>query len=274
MHVEIVGFAAPKSGSSAAEWEDAARFDEGWAPGSARLAIVDGATEAFDVIRWARQLVDGFVPAGIDAARVGGAAAPEIERASMLRWIAELQRQWIDESPEEFATFIEAEKFRTQGAYATFLGWQLDGLDDASGHQVWRAVAVGDAVLFQVRDGREIARFPDLVSDDFGTTPDLISTKPAGLERMAGCLRLASGCARAGDVLFFATDAFAHWIVQRTAEGRKVWDVLTAIDEQNFLRLVDDRRESGELHDDDVTLVRAKVVRVPCPVVLHQAMTP
>ncbi len=258
MYAEIVGFATPKNGSSPAEWEDAARFQECWGKGSARVAVVDGATEAFDVIRWARQLVNGFVP---DPAATAG--APTIEPAAMTRWMADMQTQWTDNAPE-FATYIEAEKFRTQGAFATFLGWQLDGLDLPDGHQVWRAVAVGDSVLFQVRDGQELARFPDLQADDFGTTPELFSTKPSALDRVSGYLQFRSGGVRPGDLFFFATDALAQWITRMVAVGgSSVWTVLAGIDDELFVDLIDDRRATGEIQDDDVTLVRARVVARP-----------
>jgi hypothetical protein len=257
MYAEIVGFATPKAGSSAAEWEDAARFQERWGKGSARVAVVDGATEAFDVARWARQLVEGFIP---DV--TSDVPAPTIDRESMVRWMADMQTHWDERAPTEFATYIEAEKFRRHGAYATLVGFQLDGLHQPGGSLSWEAVAVGDSVLFQVRDGREIARFPDLGPDDFGTTPDLISTKPSALDNMASYLQFATGQARPDDVFLLATDALAQWTTRLVRDGRTcVWPVLSGIDADGLVALVDDQRATGELQDDDVTLVRVRVSR-------------
>jgi hypothetical protein len=266
MLVEMVGFAAPKSSNSPAEWEDGARFDECWRPGTARVVVADGATEAFDVIRWVGQLVTSFVPAIGDPS---GAPPPQIDPDSMAAWVDRMQRQWAAESPREFGTYFEAEKFRISGTFATFLGCELVGLDGRAEVPHWRAVAVGDTVLFQVRDGQLLRNFPPLSADDFDNHPDLVHSDPRWLDQVIGAFRFESGEIQCGDLLFVATDALAHWLLEMCAGGAsELWTLLSGIDEPGFVRLVDEQRASGALKDDDVTLVRTRVVQTPSAVLV------
>ena len=174
-----------------------------------------------------------------------------------------MQDRWAAEVPD-FDSIIEERKFAEVGSFATLLGFEVDELDGPD--PCWRAVALGDTVLFHVRAGHLIASFPAMGPDDFGTLPDGVHTSPASLDRMTERLLTGGGVLQAGDFLFAATDAIAQWIL-RTIERdeAKVWATLTTLAHPDvFARLVDDQRReqssAKRMKNDDVTLMRLRLL--------------
>jgi Protein phosphatase 2C len=259
MQVQLVIFSAQKDGCSPADWEDAAgggsfgRGHGGDAP-CARFAVADGATEAYDSGRWASQLIASF----ISPEQANGAGHPDLEREAMSAWFKAMQDQWQVDIPAT-SDYIEQLKIR-QGTLATFVGGQLTGLD--SGNPVWHAVALGDSVLFHVRDGRLITHLPELGSGDFDSTPEGISTVPGRLNQMSGQLEFQRGRLAPGDTIFVATDAFAKWMITRVERrNEKLWPMLGSIGHPSvFTRLVNAERRAKALKDDDVTLMRIRLL--------------
>lgn len=251
--VNEVIFHRPKARASEDEWEDCAGYDPGDpAMGRpARYVVVDGATEAYDSIRWVRQLVTAFLGQGD--------TAPELTPAGLDAWIERMQHRWLDEAPRAFASVFEERKFHDDGSFATFLGCEVHGLGGPRPR--WTAAALGDAVLFHVRGERLVAHFPPLAPDDFGLNPDGVFTQPSERARMRAALQFAEGPLQAGDLLLFATDALAAWIVQesRRDPGACV-GVLAAMEHPaEFRRFVAGERNARRMKNDDVTLLRVQV---------------
>jgi len=233
----------PKAGSSAREWEDGA------GAGAGRFVVVDGATEAYDSIRWVAQLVTSFV-------HTGPAVTPE----ALGDWFTAMQKQWVADAPTVFANVIEEYKFRTDGSFATFLAGELLDLDGPRPR--WEAAALGDTVLFHVRDGDLVTHFPHMSVDDFGLSPEGVDTRPAALPQMLRGLTVSRGDLRPGDTLYVATDAFAHWILHQSRTP--LWTVLSTMDHPDTFRdLVTDQRRAGRMRNDDVTLLRIRVTAQP-----------
>ena len=254
-HLQAVVFHEPKAGSAEQEWEDGAGHDPG-DPASgrnARCIVVDGATEAYDSIRWVGQLVDSFL--GIQPA--GG--APALTAGAMDTWFGLMQDRWAQTAPTAFGTIFEERKFREDGSFATLLGCEIDGLGGPRPR--WSAVALGDTVLFHVRGTRLLAQFPALAAEDFGLNPDGVFTQPSARGRMRAGLAHAGGSLRIGDRLFLATDAFAEWVVSAgRSDPDRLWRTLARLDHPAlFRRIVADRRRTGEMKNDDVTLMRVEV---------------
>lgn len=240
-------FHAPKAGSTEAEWEDGAGYDPGDPALSrpARFVVVDGATEAYDAIRWVGQLVTSFVEGG----------APGLDPAGLDNWFGQMQQRWVDEAPETFANYFEETAFRESGSFATFLGCEVYGL--GGGQPYWSAAALGDAVLFHVRNGRVVAQFPRL-PEGFGINPDGISTQPSQRGWMRDRLEFERGSMLVGDLLFVATDALADWLIRQP--GNNHWRLLSSLEHPGvFRRFVADQRSSRELKNDDVTLLRVEI---------------
>src|ERR1039457_117126 len=127
----------------------------------------------------------------------------------MRAWFAQMQDQWAA-GVRVFDSIIEERKFSEVGSFATPLAFEITGLGGPE--PLWRAVALGDTVLLRVRAGRLIAPFPPLGPEDFGTLPDGVHTLRSSLDRMTERLITGAGVLPAGDFLFAAPDAMAHWI--------------------------------------------------------------
>jgi len=264
MHIQMVTFSAVKDGNEPGEWQDGAGggviADGTGVPRRARFVVLDGATTAYDPVRWVDQLVRSFAPqAGGDP----GTEGPRLEPAAMRAWFGQMQDQWAADV-RDFDSIIEQRKFTEVGSFATLLGFDIYGLDGAEPY--WQAVALGDTVLFHVRAGRMIAAFPPMGPDDFGTLPDGVHTSPASLDKMTERLLTGGGMLEAGDFLFAATDAMAQWILRTIGHDEaKVWDALTTLAHPDvFARLVQDqRREQNSvkrMKNDDVTLMRLRML--------------
>jgi hypothetical protein len=249
MYAHSVCFWQQKAGNSAQEWEDAAGSSDGARP---RFIVVDGATEAYDSLRWVDQLVTSFVDEG-----------PAVTPDAVGGWFESMQRVWVSNAPAQFTNVIEEYKFRNDGSFATFIGGELVELDGPQPR--WIAAALGDTVLFHVRAGRLITHFPSLSVDDFGLVPDGVDTRPAALPQMMRKLAFGRGALHAGDLLYVATDAMAHWILHQAAvDQRTLWTVLAGLDhDMTFTELVADQRGSGRLRNDDVTLMRIRIADAP-----------
>jgi hypothetical protein len=257
IQARTVIYYAPKHGNAEAEWEDGGASSPGGAPGRGpRFAVADGATQGFGSARWAQQLVAGFI--GADH-RV---PAPDLARNALLGWFAAMQSQWRNDPRLAGATDLEKIKMEQVGSFATFLGCEIaDGAGNGARPR-WTAIALGDTVLFHVRGGELVAQFPRLAAADFGYNPDGVSTRPEALHEQVGRVRAAEGELADGDLLYVATDALAHWMVEQARrDPGALWPALASLSHpDSFRRLVADRRAGGDMGNDDVTLLRAKVV--------------
>src|SRR5690242_3314348 len=270
MQIQMVTFSAAKDGNAPGEWQDGACGgvipDGTGAPHRARFVVLDGATTAYDPVRWVDQLVRSFAPPPDGARGSAGSQGPRLEPAAMRAWFAEMQDRWAKDV-RDFDSIIEERKFAEVGSFVTLLGFEIYGLDGPEPY--WRAVALGDTVLFHVRAGRLIATFPPLGPEDFGTLPDGVHTSPASLDRKTGRLLSGGGVLEAGDFLFAATDAMAQWILRTVQRGEaKVWDTLTTLAHPDvFAQLVADQRREQDgakrLKNDDVTLMRLRMLDSP-----------
>jgi hypothetical protein len=252
---QVVVFHEAKAGSTDAEWEDGAGYDSGdpRTGRNGRVIVVDGATEAYDSIRWVGQLVDSFL--GLD----GAGAAPALTDRAMDHWFGLMQERWQQNAPRTFATIFEERKFRDDGSFATLLGCEIHGLAGRS--PGWSAVAEGDTVLFHVRHQRVLTQFPPLAAEDFGINPDGVFTNPSARGRMRSRLQHATGRLAVGDLLFLATDAFAQWMVEESrAAADDLWPMLAGlVHPAAFRQLVAKKRTAGEMKNDDVTLMRVEI---------------
>jgi hypothetical protein len=213
LSLQTVVFHEPKPDAPESEWEDGAghRAADTGGGGPDRLVVLDGATTAFDAVHWVAQLVESFV--GPD-----GPAA--LTRDDLDGWFARMQEHWAAQ-PREFHNIYAEHKFHAEGSFATFLGCDVHLRDREGPH--WRGAALGDAVLFHVRDGRLVAQLPAITADGFGYNPDGVFTRPSERDRMRGRLVFEGHGLQAGDVLHLVTDALAHWLLSAAATGASCW---------------------------------------------------
>ena len=240
--VQVRHFVLPKGGSAAEECEDAFAFDAG----SLRFAVADGATEAFDARRWAERLAREWV----------GAVRAPLTAEEFGPWLRE-QGEWLHASWEGRQLPWYAEEKRRAGSYAAFVGMRLE----ADGRRArWRAVALGDSCLVQVRGGEVVAAFPVESQEEFGTTPPLVPS--SGAQREAALARLVGreGAAEPGDTFLLLTDALAAWrlgaAARRDPSAERFDSLLAAADNEALAELVRGERAASRLKDDDVAALR------------------
>lgn len=240
-------FHVQKAGNAPEENEDAFAF----ADTARRLAIADGASDSYDSGRWAHLLTAAFV-----------ASAPPASPGGVRAWLDEPARAWLAGLRYEALPWNQQAKARL-GAHCTLLGVEIDLLPEHSATHgtpcgAWRALAVGDCCLFQVRAGDLIAAFPLASAAEFGSSPPLLTTNPA--YRGAGVEQLvtAGGELRVGDTLLLATDALAQWFLRCHEQGERQWRDLPA--GRDVIAFIAEQRSQRRLRNDDVTMLVARIV--------------
>lgn len=234
MLLDIREFRLPKAGNSLEEYEDALACDLR----AGRFAIADGATESSFAGLWARELVEGYV-----------ASPPPGSPWGLRRWLEPLQRQWHAAINWDQLLWYAEAKARA-GAFASLLGLELE----PAGR--WRALAVGDSCLFQVRGRDLVLAFPLERAEEFGNRPLLLSSNRANNRRVWREVRTTAGDGHPGDLLLLATDALAHWLFSQHEVGERPWEMLREIEGQReFEGLITRIRQTGQIRNDDVTLL-------------------
>jgi hypothetical protein len=176
----------PKAGSAAAENEDAVGGDVK----RVRFAISDGASEGWQSRGWANHLVQAYL--------AQPPAPPEFDR-----WLAAVRKKWQPPEPRSDAWYAEVKQ--EQGSFATLLGLEFRAATDPPG-LVWKAVAVGDSCLFQVRGDV----FPLTSVEQFGNHPPLV---PSSTDQPCPEPEWLAGWTEPGDLFVMATDAVARFIL-------------------------------------------------------------
>ena len=245
VHVRVWARHAPKSGNSSQEYEDAF-----WPNRAARrrgpvfrCAVADGATEASFSGRWAELLTRAYCRGHFGNGRLAGT-------------IGRLQATWSAEIGSKSLPWYAQEKVR-QGAFSSLLGLTLCG-------GTWRALAVGDSCLFQIRDERVITAFPLTESGQFGNTPLLLSSNPRCNDTLADSLPAAGGDARPGDRFLLMTDALACWFLAAVERDERPWDDLSPAraGRAAFATWLAGLRTDRAIRNDDTTVLGADLLSI------------
>ncbi len=236
----VRAFHCEKLGNDPAQWEDGYAVD----PASGRAAIADGASEGIYCRVWADLLSAGVVADAPGPARLGG-------------WVSDRRAEWRRRIDYPKLNWSKQGKVDSTGAAATLLGLSVGPLTPAGG-RVWRAVAVGDACLFWVRDGRLMLSFPLACGEQLGSAPDLLRTLAGRREPNP---LTGGGVCRPGDLFLLATDAVAGHLF-RLAEGGQPLARYADLSADGWRQEATDLRRNGGMVNDDCTLL---VLRVTGP---------
>lgn len=250
MEISAETFWIQKAGSSEEEYEDAywTTSSEDRALNGFRAAIADGATDSSFSGRWAELLTRTFV------GHEGGVGDVEA-------MLPEIQQQWAAEVDQRELPWYAAEKAE-MGAFSSLLGVTFHTTDD--GRSGWRAVAVGDSCLVQVRRNELVtARFPIAESSLFAASPFLIASRPGRNANLGAHILVTAGDVQPEDTFYLMTDALACWFISDEEAGRTPWSILkdvNTVDGEGFAELVMRLRSENSLKNDDCTLVRLDVL--------------
>jgi len=260
MEPDVHIFCVPKLGNSAEEFEDAT----GSSSEGRRFAIADGATQTSFADRWSQILALEYIM---------NPPADEPSPQRWTNWLQPLQEAWSMGIPWDKLPWFAVEKAQA-GACTTLL--TLEFVPGANGHANgrqpfwkrllglppepalrWKAEAVGDSCLFQVRDNKLALAFPLGRPADFTHNPILITTDPRQNALVCGHLKTVEGDCRPGDVFLLMTDALAKWFLGRQVVGENPWTQLGGLrnDDEAFKQLVIEEREAGRMENDDTTLM-------------------
>ena len=259
MEPSVQTYWMPKQGNSAEEYEDA------FAYAGRTVAVADGASESSYAEFWAQGLVRNFVRSCPNWSN---------EKPNTLAtWVQPLQEEWDRHIPWDRLPWYAEEKARS-GAFAAFIGLRFDGTHEETckagfwrrlfGRRKgrsnrWHAIAIGDCCLFQIREGTLISAFPLTLAEQFSSRPVLLSSRADQNQQAWAGLRTTEGDFQDGDLFILATDALSQWILTPDPAGTERWRKLAVLkDENGFSRLVEQLRNSGDLRNDDTTLVLCK----------------
>jgi hypothetical protein len=238
MRVRTRTYWAPKAESSVEEYEDAF-----WPPRDVaasvhgfRCALGDGATESSFSGLWARLLVHAYCRRRLQGRRT---------RASLLS----LGKEWRAQAGGGPLPWYAEQKLE-QGAFSTLLGLHL--LENGT----WRATAVGDTCLFQVRGGSLLCSFPLHDPEQFTSAPVLISSTPRYNDRLSASLQHTCGRWQRGDIFLLMTDAVACWFLRETRRGRVPAMPTRRPSYGPWLKR---QRAGGTLRNDDTTILRVEM---------------
>jgi hypothetical protein len=182
-------------------------------------------------------------------------APPRAARFS--EWVDGVRRDWKEpELPEPVAWYVEEK--RSQGSFATLLGLEFRRSRKKT-RWLWRAVAVGDSCLFQVRAGAIIRAFPLDDKKAFGNRPPLVPSSHIWKYPPLAC---HVGRAIPGDLMLLATDAVAATLL--TITGQSEWSSMLLAIEKSIRTadpapLVDELRAFQSSTNDDMTLTAIEI---------------
>lgn len=267
MRGSIFSYSAPKRGNSPDEYEDAwctsppISADAGEIAGeSIRVSVADGASESPFAARWAHMLVDVFSSAPL-AALQNVTDVLEVLDAIGTYWPRVMESYTASRTLSGRPLKWYEERAISRGAFATLLAADLtlpvSPTSRAPHHDegYWYAVSIGDTCMFQIRDDNLLVAFPAMPSAEFGNNPALVGSNRSDREFLQAHTLMHSGSVAQGDDFFICTDALALWFTEQVESGRKPWTVLRDLQAIGFPEWLDDTRRTGDLRNDDVTLI-------------------
>lgn len=240
--LQVQQFLLPKAGALVEECEDAIGVNLA----AGRIALADGATEAFDARSWAQRLAAGWVACE---------PAP-LTRETFTAWAIEQGNALHDAWAGRTLAWYAEEKAR-RGSFAAFVGVQF-ALDSAA--PCWQTFTLGDSCVLQQHNGAISYALPIADPQLFTSTPVLVPSRGQLHEYAFAQAQVACNGFAPDDVLWLLTDAVAEWFLKRAAVQDEVIERLARLlmaDRSDALaELFQAERRARRMKDDDVAIVR------------------
>ena len=247
--VSAAAFWTSKAGNAEAEWEDHFCLDEH----NGRFALADGASSSPRAAAWATELTEGFIDDPFDLG-----VTDEFDR-----WIATRAKQLDATRSTRADDEVTAENWyalasEEKAGFATLIAMSVDHHPDTD-DVGFEFLGVGDACLFHTHE-RTLTQMAPAGAGDFDSFPDLVSTLSEHRSHALDRAFRGGGRAVVGDEIFLMSDAFAEWSIGVGQRDPEIWSLLSELDHLTFRRLVDDLRTNNEIVNDDVTVIRCRVI--------------
>lgn len=207
------------------------------------FSIADGVSQAFNSGRWSQLLVER-VTSTCDIFSL----VTDISQ-SINFWENDCHLLLENEDPKSFIRQKQLE-----GSQSTLASLSLINRNE---QLFWRFSTIGDSLLIVLDTSDDLSKVPKFIpflkTDDFPSSPDVLSTKYPYLR---GCIKTYEISANTEQKLLLMTDALARYAVQRRLGNEPIYEVFpflisSEIDFNNWIR---ETRNLG-LADDDSTLI-------------------
>jgi len=263
MNIWLDNFSAPKFGNTAEEVEDTfcPKNEDVIIRNNIFIALADGATDGTFSKYWAECLVSTFCNNYKDD-------FPCFIEESFARWDT-WKRDYINlrnDNNKPLYWYEEAGFLR--GSFSTLLGLHLIQTDNENSGK-WKAVAIGDTCLFQIRNKQLIHKFPISNSIEFNTHPTLVSSNRELNNHLKDAVLETEGRWETGDDFYLMTDALSSWFLCNCEKGESPWEILKTLYKSGddfpstyeyFPTWIEKLRIQKYLHNDDVTLLRINII--------------
>ena len=231
-------FTAPKDGNSLEENEDSSYTmsdkTESKEDGIYCYAVTDGATESSFAKEWAWELAKAYCK---------GKLCDKDVFTTYLQKIQENWQQNID-TKENSLPWYALEKAQS-GAFSSLIGLKI------CNQGTWKAIAVGDSCLFQIRRDKLITKFPIEHSREFNNRPFLISSLNSKNSELAENTRFFEDKWEIGDSFYLMTDALSCWFLEECEKGNSPWLILNnSNNKKDFDYLIDKLRKHEKYEGD------------------------
>jgi hypothetical protein len=255
MQVVVESFWLSKGGNQDSEYEDAffPPLTKGWQKDGKqfRFAVADGASSGILSGQWARVLTE--VACDLDVPVDNAHVILETGFARWTGWLENyLQTRKVQDKPIKWYE----EPGLKAGAFSTLLVLEIN--EEQSNE--WRALAIGDSCLFQVRGGQLVIHFPVEQSKAFNNNPALLCSVLDHNDNLDNEIMQSKGEWQIEDEFYLMTDALAQWFLSQCEAGQQPWsnfqDSSTAQVSNTFENWIAYLREQKAMKNDDVTLVR------------------
>ncbi|MBK8094506.1 MAG: hypothetical protein IPK32_21725 [Verrucomicrobiaceae bacterium] len=268
----VSAFSVPKRDAKASENQDAvwprlvrAKNDEPSAgraevaskQGRVFVGVADGATEGVLAGEWANITLKSLSKTVGDIRTVDD-VTPQLNEA-VQTWERFKRLRTVNGTRPLTAlpAWLEDEAV-ARGAFATAcVVWFSDNGE-------WIGAAIGDSCVFHLRQDELIEAWPLSNSIEFNNSPYLVSSEAACNVDLAKHIKTCRSQWEREDRFYFATDALACWILKQHENHASPWTKLASFDAiaapDEFSAFVEFLRESGEIRNDDTTLVRVTFI--------------
>ena len=217
------------------------------------FAISDGATSSPDARTWANMLVEASTLHESDKD-----IFPAVIQELRTSW----EKTWEKQKQKQISTNAGwwTETALNKPNAATYCSITFTNQKSSNSSEIhWRAIAMGDSCLFQIRNNKLMLSFPLVSENEFTDRPVLVRSKGEIIN--SDKIMHLNGTAQVNDIFLLATDALAEWIFKYGLHTDKTLssDFYKKLNSIDFEKFIESERQVDRIKDDDSTIINIGV---------------